>query len=541
MRYTGREEVGGVNEEVADIERGSRAFWSRMLRERFGSEIPFEIDWDSFEADSKSNGWVFYPLNIQQAGVERLIYALTGLMDEDEEFCWSAIDAIDSIHITSAAAIDAVSVLLHQRRLTYRCYAGDWDGYFPIEEIQRWLNGVVFRKSKARLRLEHWLKDLFGRREREAEPVLETPMAQPSESTAIPPAPEESAPVTKASIPDPGDTPTRSVPPHDPALAAELMSRYGAFLQALADRDMENLLGLVDITRTDEEVLRAEAEKDGFVSFSRWLLGTYPSREQASFVALKTKDEDLAACYLGWQPLYTREYLFLTMIRYLRIAGEWKVVFRLTEMSAAPFRVRMDEHPLDKALEVLDNNPLMALEHPEPAERPEETLGEPELTRMETVLKAELEGVLTSVFASLERRDLDGFLSAVVVSQEHRKKLRKKSRKLLREILDYTPAPSKATFVGLKTMKNGIAGYYFVAPYPANPAFRFVYLSPFVRQDGQWKLVFSLEHSAMMTLNAAKSGGDIVSRANEVIEDIPILHLDFVMTSLFEDALRDVR
>jgi len=127
----------------------------------------------------------------------------------------------------------------------------------------------------------------------------------------------------------------------------------------------------------------------------------------------------------------------------------------------------------------------------------------------------------------------------VAVSQEDKKKLRKRSKRLLNEISEYTPDPKQAIFVKLKTMGNSVAGYYFVAPYPPNPSFKFVYLRPFVRRDGRWKLVFSLEHVAAMNLNAAASGGNLVARAEEVIAEIPMLHLDFVMASLFDDAVRD--
>ena len=52
-------------------------------------------------------------------------------------------------------------------------------------------------------------------------------------------------------------------------------------------------------------------------------------------------------------------------------------------------------------------------------------------------------------------------------------------------------------------------------------------------------MVFSLEHVAAMNLNAAVSGGNLISRAEEVITEIPLLHLDFVMTSLYDDIVKD--
>ena len=324
-----------------------------------------------------------------------------------------------------------------------------------------------------------------------------------------------------------------------PDLAGELRSLYRDFLQALEGGDLEKLLGLVDIRRTDEEVLRAEEEKDGFVSYSRWLLTTYPTLEQASFFTLKTKGRDLAGCYLGWKPPYSDQYLVLTLIRYLRISGTWKLVFRLTEMASAPFRVLEGEDPLKKALEVLETNPLMVLKRPEPTDKPRKAAREPTLSKRQAGMKGEMDKVLAAVYSALQNGDVEGFLAAVVVSQEHETTLRKKPRRLLREILKNTPRPSIATFVDLKSMGDRIAGYYFVAPNPTNPAFSFVYLSPFLRSGGEWKLAFSLEYAPAMNLIVSKSKGDAVSRAREVIREFPILHMDFVMPNWFAEAASD--
>jgi hypothetical protein len=91
----------------------------------------------------------------------------------------------------------------------------------------------------------------------------------------------------------------------------------------------------------------------------------------------------------------------------------------------------------------------------------------------------------------------------------------------------------------METAGSKTVGYYFVAPHPKNPAFNFVYLRPFIRRDGQWKLVISLEQDLGVSLNIAQSGGDLISRANEVIREIPLLHLDEAMEAIFEDVVRD--
>jgi hypothetical protein len=523
-----------LNEEFATIERENRAFWARILRERFDRDVELEIDWDSFEKDSADSGWPLYPLNIQQAGVERLLYAITGLMDKDEKFRAGAIDSIDSIHVSSAKDIHAVQFLFHKGRITYQCFAGDWNGYFTIEQMQQYLDDKVPRKTKLRRMLEGWIRGLSAAKKEE--PVQRESASEPT------PEPEqvECEPDPDADeLSEQEHTPKRTIPPYDKALRGELESLYNAFIHALKDKNLEQLLRLVDVTKTDEETLRSEQEQDGFAGFSEWLLATYPSLEQANFISLKTEEDDLAGYYVAWLPPYTREYLNLTLVRYLKTGGEWKMVFRLAEMTSAPFCVREDEDTLAKALEVMETNPLLLLDRPERVDDLGKPHKEPKLSKGKARLKEELEAVLATVYDSLERRDVNAFLSAVAVSQSEEKKLRKKSRRLLREIFENTPDPSKAVFVRMKTKGHRITGYYSVAPYPTNPSFKFVYLRTFIRRDSEWKLVFCLEHAPAMNLSVAKSGGDLVSRAEEVISETGLLDLDFVTTFLFDDIIND--
>jgi hypothetical protein len=527
-----------VNEQIAGIERENRAFWLRLLRERFDRDVTLEVDWEAFERDSSGAGWPLYPLNIQQAGIERLLYALSGLMDKNEKFRVAAKSSINSIQVTSARDIRAVKLSYQKGRITYCCFAGDWNGYFTIEQMQQYLHDSVASKCAIRRRLEQWLSGFFAAKDQdEGTECREQKIAQ----TEIPTSKgvdREPELIVHDQTAREGPS-ERTIPPYDAELRSELESLYNAFLKALKDKNLERLLDLVCTTKTDEETLRNEMEKDGFASFSEWLLTAYPTLEQANYVALKTKAEDLAGYYMEWLPPYTRDYLNLTLVKYLKINGQWKVVFRLTEMPGAPFQVRKDEEPLVKALEVIATNPLMALDRPEFLDDPEKPAREPKLTKKKARLREELETVITAVQKSLEQRDAKTFLSAVAASQKDGKTLRKKFSKLSKEILKNTPDPSKATFISLETAGSKTVGYYFVAPHPKNPAFRFVYLRPFVRRAGQWRLVFSLEHDLGVSLNVAKSGGDLISRANEVIREIPLLHLNEAMESTFEDVVKD--
>ena len=520
-----------MNQQIAAIERENRVFWSRLLRERFDCEVTLEVDWEAFERDSSESGWPLYPLNIQQAGIERLLYALTGLMDKGEKFRVAARDSIDSIHVTSARDIRAVMLSYQRGCITYRCFAGDWKGYFTIEQMQRYLIDSVPSKSAVRRRLEQMVRGLFATRDQDEE----TDLPNQNSVTAEAPTPE----LIVHDIPEREDQAERTIPPYDAELRSELESLYDSFLQAVIDKDLERLLSLVCTTTTDEESLRSELEKDGFASFSDWLLTTYPTLEQAKFISLKTEEEDLAGYYMEWQPPYARDYLNLTLVKYLKVKDQWRIVFRLTEMPGAVFQVGKDEDPLTKAFEVLTTNPLMALDRPEFSDCLEKPQSERKLTKKKARLRKELEMVLETVQESLRQRDAKTFLSAVAVSQRNGRRLRKRFAGLSKEILENTPDPSKGTFVSIETAGSKTVGYYFVAPHPKNPAFKFVYLRPFIRRDGQWKLVISLEQDLGVSLNIAQSGGDLISRANEVIREIPLLHLDEAMETMFEDVVKD--
>ena len=134
MAETEADEI--VNEQIAEIEREYRAFWSRMLRDRFGKDVTLVVDWDSFITGSTEAGWLLYPLNIKTAGIELLLYAITGLMDHDRKFSTAAIDRIESLYVANAEDIDAVKLSFRKGRLTYHCFAGDWSGYYTIDEIK---------------------------------------------------------------------------------------------------------------------------------------------------------------------------------------------------------------------------------------------------------------------------------------------------------------------------------------------------------------------------------------------------------------------
>jgi len=403
--------------------------------------------------------------------------------------------------------------------LTYHCFAGEWKGYYSIDEIKEDLKGRIIGKTRIRKMLERWL---------ETKPPEPAELGLPS-VTAEPPPPSD---------PPIQDRPEYTIEEYDASFRTELESVYNRFMRTIAERDLDGLLSMVETSRTDEETLRKEMSSDGFVSFSEWMLTVYPQLEQTTFISLKTGDDDFAGYYMAWVPSYSNDYLNLTLIRFEKGGGEWKILFNMSETASAIFQLRKDEDALAKAQEIMRTNPLMILKRPETLAPKDDEIDEPKTPEKLIPLKEEIEAALSTFYGALERSDIEAFLSIAVVSEEDEEKLRKNPRNLSRAILENTPEPSEAIFVKLQARGEHQAGYYFVAPYPQNPSFNFVYLRPFVCHDGKWKMVFSLEHDLAVSLNIARSEGDLVSRAVEAINKIDLLHLEWVMSSLFGEIIQ---
>lgn len=520
-------EVGdSVNEVMAQIEGENRAFWSRILRERFGRDVTLVVDWGSFISGSKVDGWPLYPLNIQQAGIERLLYAITGLMDDDKRFSTAAIDRIESLYVANAQDINGVKLAIRKGRLTYHCYAGDWDGYYTIDEIRNDLKGRIIGKTRIRKMVERWLETASDH----DEPLEREPQAFS----------EETRPVSETPIQDEQpiqDEPEYEIEEYDVSLRTELESLYNDFINTIKGEDLDGLLSMVDITRTDEEMLRREMSSDGLASFSEWMLTVYPQLDQTTFISLKSEDDDLAGYYMAWVPSYTNDYLNLTLITFEETGGQWRIVFRISEMASAILQVGENEDAMAKAQEVMRTDPLVELKRPETYHLSDEEMGELELSEEMSLLKAEFQAIYSAVYSALEHRDIKAFLSETVLSKEDEEKLRENHRNLFRAILEDTPEPSQTIFAKLQMRGEDQAGYYFVAPHPHNPSFHFVYLRPFVHREGRWKMVFSLEYNLAMNMSIARSEGDLPSRAIEVIEKIDLLNLEWVMSSLFEEII----
>ena len=526
-----------VRVEIAGIERENQDFWHRMLRERFDREVDIEVDWESFLSHPAAGGNHLSPLNVQQAGIERLIYALTGWMDDDQGFRAEAIRRINGLGIASAEDAAAKGVELQGDRLVYRCFAGDWEGYYSIDELQQHLNRLLPRNSNTPKEIKKdwvgWLRD-HGIRAVDVTETEQSPIAEEPSENGPSRAPDDEPVLPEASIPvvdtrSGGELSAIGGEAVDEVLRAELESVYDAFIEAVRARDLDGLLRVVKVSKTDQETLQREYAADGQVGLADWMLGAYPERSQTTFVTLKGVDDGYAGYYFLWAPSYSDAYLNLSLRRFEKIAGQWKLIYSLGETGDAPLPLSTGEELRAEVMQALATNPLLRLERPE---RQAVSDGPPkaaELTAAEIQLKAELEGVFEELRGALERKDVEGFLAAVRLSLEDEQQLRKRFRGLREQILTGTPSPAQTDFVTLKFAGKNLVGYYYLAPYPHNPAFTFVYLRPFVKHQGRWKMLFSLDHDLAMNLSVAKSDGDAISRAMEVIDKIDLLQLRWVV------------
>jgi hypothetical protein len=115
-----------------------------MLRERFHRELPVEVDWETFLAHPELGRNRLYPLHVVRSGVMRLIYALTGWMDQDEDFRERAGDRIEGLLVTSAPDADPAAVELEGSVVVYRCHAAmDLSGFLTIDELQMRLGELI--------------------------------------------------------------------------------------------------------------------------------------------------------------------------------------------------------------------------------------------------------------------------------------------------------------------------------------------------------------------------------------------------------------
>lgn len=92
-------------------------------------------------------------------------------------------------------------------------------------------------------------------------------------------------------------------------------------------------------------------------------------------------------------------------------------MFRLADMASAAVQIRKDEDVLTKVLEVLNTNPLLALEHPGSLDVREEQVVEVKVPKKLAPLKEELEAAQSTLYDALQQRDIETFLANEIIRE----------------------------------------------------------------------------------------------------------------------------
>jgi hypothetical protein len=304
----------------------------------------------------------------------------------------------------------------------------------------------------------------------------------------------------------------------DPALRAELEAVYNQFITTLKDADLERILDVLKMSLTDEEVFRKTAKLGDWDRHIEWMRGTNPELSQTTFVTLASLRGDYAGYYFLWDSPYSEGYQFLSIRRFQKIKGQWKMLYSLGGGSDAILQYDLDDDVQAKVYATLESNPLLTLEPPEEASMPSKGLEQTLEDSRGLKLKAELERVDETQRDALRRKDLSGYLSTVSISEENGECLKTQFRKVADDLLASRPMLSQTVYVATYTIMDGwVAGYYYVAEYPYNKAFMFVYLKMFVKREGCWRMLVNLDPLFKPDPSALeRSGGDRVKLLLEV-------------------------
>ncbi len=360
------------------------------------------------------------------------------------------------------------------------------------------------------------------------------------------------------------DSADMAEPSLDKSLRAELESVYNKFIMALKDSNFESLLHVLKMPSSDEEVFQKTAESENWDRHVEWMLTMNPELSQTTFITLNSLANDFAGYFFLWDPSYSDDYKHVSIRKFEKTRGQWRMLYSLGEGNDAILQVGPHDDVQTKVYELLETSPFLKLVRPAkihaPERKPGQTLENPD----EIKLKAELEAIDEAQRDALKNKDIDGFLSTVSLSKENLEQLKARFLELAEDILTSKPMLSQTTFVTTKTiMDKNIVGYYYMADYPHDKAFLFVYLKMFVKREGRWRMllnmdplfkpdVYALQSSGgnpakllidvdlknlAVSLNHSKSDGDIQSRAMELI-DQNLLQMDSLFPICFEEVIR---
>jgi len=133
-----------VRADILQLEK-SRASRRTNSLKKHDWDVAVEVDWESFISHPEQGGNRLYPIYVEQYGTERLIYALSGWM-EDETFKIRVMQRIDMIRVTGAANLQSSSLSIENNTLVYRCFADiSAKGYLSMDSLQQELYRLIIK------------------------------------------------------------------------------------------------------------------------------------------------------------------------------------------------------------------------------------------------------------------------------------------------------------------------------------------------------------------------------------------------------------
>jgi hypothetical protein len=131
----------------------------------------------------------------------------------------------------------------------------------------------------------------------------------------------------------------------------------------------------------------------------------------------------------------------------------------------------------------------------------------------EESLRRELEAVYNAHIEALKKKDFEAFIATVYGAMEMGPvdEMRAQFAEMTEAFLETTPDLSQTTFVAVKTEGDDLAGYYYIFK---DPNFVNVFLCPFLKVSGRWRLVLSSSSFSFQP----KKGEDIVAKAKQLVE-----------------------
>jgi len=297
-----------------------------------------------------------------------------------------------------------------------------------------------------------------------------------------------------------------------PTLRKDLELAYKNFHDAVIKKDPESFFEYSIIRSSEREIYDKKIESGEFDKFADWIAMMNPPINSTTFITVKTDGDDFAGYYFAWVPSYSKQYHNLSVRQFEKTSKGWKMLYSMNGAYDIPLSVDEDEDLNARIFEIIETNPILKLK------RPVRKNATKQYEEFDVALKEELASIYNAYLNSLINRDVDSFFKNVRTSVSEERHIAKNYKNIFPDILDFWPPLNETTFVTVSKLGDEFSGYYFVASHPDAQEFENVVLMPFIRHGGRWKVLFSLDAVTYMNLLIAKTDGDKISKAFELID-----------------------